>query len=230
MGLAGGDNAFGPGEWMFSFDLKSGYHHIDVAQNHRKYLGVSWNDVFYSFVVLPFGLLSAPYVFTKMMRPLVKLWRRKCLKVEVYLDDGICALQNENEAIVASNWVKETLAKVGWVYNLSKSIWQPTHKLEWLGFDLDLKQGCIYVPTRKISMLKAMLVMAAKQTTLRVKLIASVVGKIVSMSIALGAVSRFMTRALYSLLETRGSWLEFLAVNKQSKGGVVILGGMSSGL
>ena len=21
----------GPGEWMFSFDLKSGYHHIDVA-------------------------------------------------------------------------------------------------------------------------------------------------------------------------------------------------------
>ena len=208
---------FGPSEWMFSFDLKSGYHHIDVAQNHRKYLGFSWDDVFYSFVVLPFGLSSALYVFTKMMRPLVKLWRSKGLRVVVYLDDGICALQNKKEAIVASNWVKETLAKAGWVYNGLKSIWQPTHKLEWLGFNLDLKQGCISVPTRKISGLKAMLVMAAKQTTLRAKFIASLVGKIVSMSIALGPVSRFMTRALYSLLETRGSWCEFLAVTNEAR-------------
>ena len=66
---------FGPGEWMFSFDLKSGYHHIDVAQKYRKYLGFSWEGALYRCVVLPFGLSSAPYVFTKMMRPLVKLWQ-----------------------------------------------------------------------------------------------------------------------------------------------------------
>ena len=36
---------FEPGEWMFSFDLKSGYHHIDVAQKHRKYLGFSWEGI-----------------------------------------------------------------------------------------------------------------------------------------------------------------------------------------
>ena len=33
---------FEKGEWMFSFDLKSGYHHVDVAQQHRKYLGFEW--------------------------------------------------------------------------------------------------------------------------------------------------------------------------------------------
>ena len=55
---------FEPGEWMFSFDLKSGYHHIDVAQKHRKYLGGSWEGMLYRYVVLPFGLSSAPYVFT----------------------------------------------------------------------------------------------------------------------------------------------------------------------
>ena len=84
---------FDPGEWMFSFDLKSGYHHIDVAQKHRKYLGLSWEGVLYSFVVMPFGLSSTPYVFNKMMRPLVKLRRSKGLKVVVNLDDGICAVQ-----------------------------------------------------------------------------------------------------------------------------------------
>ena len=27
---------------MFSFDLKSGYHHIDIAQEHQTFLGFSW--------------------------------------------------------------------------------------------------------------------------------------------------------------------------------------------
>ena len=107
------------------------------------------------------------------MWPLVRLWRSKGLKAVVYWDDGVCALKNEKEATLASNWVKETLAKAGWVYNKVKSVWQPTHKLEWLGFDLDLGQGCISMPTRKISALKANLVMAVKQTTLRAKFITS---------------------------------------------------------
>ena len=28
---------FKQGEWMYSFDLKSGYHHVDVVKCHRKY-------------------------------------------------------------------------------------------------------------------------------------------------------------------------------------------------
>ena len=65
---------FEKGERMFSFDLKSGYHHVDVAQHHQKYLGFEWGRVTFTLVVLPFGLSSTPYVFTKMMRPLVRLW------------------------------------------------------------------------------------------------------------------------------------------------------------
>ena len=33
---------FEPGEWMVLSDLKLGYHNIDVAQKHHKYLGFSW--------------------------------------------------------------------------------------------------------------------------------------------------------------------------------------------
>ena len=33
---------FEKGDFLFSFDLKSGYHHIDIAEAHFKYLGVSW--------------------------------------------------------------------------------------------------------------------------------------------------------------------------------------------
>ena len=33
---------FKKGDYMFSFDLKSGYHHIDIAEAYQKYLEFSW--------------------------------------------------------------------------------------------------------------------------------------------------------------------------------------------
>ena len=48
--------------FMFSFDLKRGYHHIE---GHQTYLGFSWKHgssnftKFYVFTVLPFGLSFA---------------------------------------------------------------------------------------------------------------------------------------------------------------------------
>ena len=46
---------FEKGDYLFSFDLKAGYHHIDFAETHRKYLGFSWQKRYYVFTVLPFG-------------------------------------------------------------------------------------------------------------------------------------------------------------------------------
>ena len=69
---------FAKDAYMFSIDLKSGYHHIEIVQEHQISLGFSWrapdsvNELFYVFTVLPFGLSSAPYVFTKVLKPLEK--------------------------------------------------------------------------------------------------------------------------------------------------------------
>ena len=57
--------------YMFKFDLKSGYHHIDICVAQQSFLGFCWNGEFYVFTVLPFGLSSAPYIFTKCLRPMV---------------------------------------------------------------------------------------------------------------------------------------------------------------
>ena len=48
--------------YMFSFDLKSGYHHIEIFQPHQTFLGFSWDfqgvTRYNIFTILPFGLLS----------------------------------------------------------------------------------------------------------------------------------------------------------------------------
>ena len=78
---------FNPGEWMFTFDLKSGYHHNDIVLHYRKYLGFAWGGEYYRLAVLPFGLASAPYAITKILCPLVRLWRSKGLQAILYLNE-----------------------------------------------------------------------------------------------------------------------------------------------
>ena len=61
-----------PGDFMFSFDLKSGYHHVDIFKDHQKFLAFSWtysdgSTKYFQLTVLPFGLSSAPYIFTKLV-------------------------------------------------------------------------------------------------------------------------------------------------------------------
>ena len=78
---------------MYKFDLKSGYHLIDICQPHHQFLGFQWalggtRSRYFRFTVLPFGLSSAPYLFTKFFRPLVRYWRGLGIYLVVYLDDG----------------------------------------------------------------------------------------------------------------------------------------------
>ena len=68
---------------MFSFELKSGYHHVDIAGIHWKYVGFSWGGKFYVFTVLPLGLSTACYIFTKLVRPLVRYWRSLGLIIKI---------------------------------------------------------------------------------------------------------------------------------------------------
>ena len=74
------------GDWFFKFNYKSGYHHVDISPTHQKYLGFSWTlagvKKWFVFSVLPFGLASATYVFTKIQKALVNTGESK---VSVFL-------------------------------------------------------------------------------------------------------------------------------------------------
>ena len=60
--------------FMFKFDLKSGYHHIDILQEHQTFLGFSWvvNGV-RTFLCLQFSLLGYPQLRIFLVRLFVFL-------------------------------------------------------------------------------------------------------------------------------------------------------------
>ena len=127
------------GDYLFSFDLKSGYHHIDIFPDHQTFLGFSWvfsgTVRYFCFASLPFGLSSAPYVFTKCLRPLVKFWRSNGIKIVAFLDDGCGKGDSLPMAKENSLFVRSSLSSAGFVANSAKSLWTPTQTLVWLGLN-----------------------------------------------------------------------------------------------
>ncbi|VDI26255.1 Hypothetical predicted protein [Mytilus galloprovincialis] len=121
----------------YVFDLKSGYHHLNIFEQHQKYLGFSWKGEFYVFTVLPFGLSSSGYIFTKTVRQLVKHWRKSSIKVAVYLDDGFGVEVSYELCEKHARRIKADLIASGFVPNKDKCVWLPSQHVEWLGFFME---------------------------------------------------------------------------------------------
>ncbi len=201
---------FSQNGWMFSFDMKSGYHHVPIALEHQKYLGFSWDfgqgSRFFVFCVLPFGLSVAPWLFSKLMRPLVKHWRGLGIPLVLYLDDALGVAPSLELANWASDKVQKDLVKAGILANNEKSVWVPTQKLNWLGFTIDLVEFKIEIPLNKRE--KAFL-LARELNQVQIstaRKLAQFAGYIMSFCLPLGSLVKLMTKNLYFLIETRVGW------------------------
>ena len=124
---------------------------------------------------MPFGLATACYSFTKLLRPLVRYWRSKGIRITVYLDDGLAAVAGLQQAKDASSLVRETLASAGLVAHPEKSQWDPVQRLAWLGFTTDMALGQIEVPAKKLVKLQGLFDQVLRHTRVPVTLLASTV-------------------------------------------------------
>lgn len=139
---------FVKGCYFTKFDLKSGYHHLDIFPEHQPHLGFSWvvgDTKYFMFTVLPFGLSSAPYIITKLFRPLVKHWRSQGIHSVLYLDDGLDAERSEASSSASSNIIRSDLASAGFLANVDKSVWDPVQVITWLGIVWNGAQGVISI-------------------------------------------------------------------------------------
>ena len=118
------------GFFFFTFDLESGYHHVGIVTHHQQLLGFSWlfsngKRRYFTFRVLPFGLSSACYLFTKLLRPLVTRWRSMGHVSLVYIDDGISGASDKLSVKAASFIQRRDLNRSGLKCNEAKSNWEP---------------------------------------------------------------------------------------------------------
>ncbi|VDI25195.1 Hypothetical predicted protein [Mytilus galloprovincialis] len=104
-------------DFLFSFDLKSAYHHIEICQIHRSFLGFSWDFEgkvrYFVFNVLPFGLATAGYIFSKVLREFVKHLRSEGKRIIMFLDDGLGGDRDLSSCLKTSQEVKQKLEVLG---------------------------------------------------------------------------------------------------------------------
>lgn len=83
--------------FMAKIDLKDAYFLLPIHKKFKKYLRFQFQNQLYEFNCLPFGLNVAPFIFTKLLRPVVKHLRHQGCRLVIYLDDILILGRNTEE-------------------------------------------------------------------------------------------------------------------------------------
>ena len=169
-----------PNDWMGKIDLKDAYFVIPIWKNHQKILRFLWKDSLMEFACLPFGLASAPRIFTKLMKPVVALLRRSLIRLIIYLDDILFMNKTPARLQRDMSTAIHLLDNLGFVINLTKSqlkLW-PTQTLEFLGFIVHTKNMTLVFPQGKVTAIKDLCSQMLSQTELTVRDIARLIGRL----------------------------------------------------
>ena len=197
---------------MVLFDLKSGYHHVEIHEDHQFFLGFSWkfrNGVTHHFVfkVLPFGLSSASHIFTKVLKLLEKYWRVFGFNIALFLDDGFLLDYTEATCNLLAQKVRSDLRKSGFTTNDVQPIWTPCQVLQWLGMVWDSRCATISVSERRLhGILDANVKSFERNCVVSSRGLSSFVGKIISAQAIYGNLARIMTRDCAGSIAAAQDW------------------------
>ena len=124
----------------------------------------------------------------------------------IYLDDGFGSQPDKCSATAASFIQRKELSLSGVLCNEEKSHWTPMQIGEWLGFVIDSISMSFRIPEKKVSKLKGLLDSAIQAGYSSFRELARIAGSIISVALAVGPISRLLTRQMYFAIETRSAW------------------------
>lgn len=166
--------------YMASLDLKDAYFFVKIHPSSRKYLRFNWDNKTYEFNAMPFGLSTAPYLFTKIMKPVVKLLRSAGYLSTIYLDDLFLLGRTYRECLENIHMTKKLLISLGFIINEAKSNLVPSTTCKFLGFLLNSNKMQVTLPDDKKTRVKSELknFMALKRC--KIRKFAQIVGLLIS--------------------------------------------------
>ena len=164
-------------DWLVSIDLKDAYLSIQIAEKDRKFLHFLWKEQTYEFRCLPFGLSSAPRVFTKLLKPVMALLRRQGIRTIIFLDDLLVMGQSKEEMVSQVEEILHFFQLLGFVINQEKSVLSPSHTIQFLGFIVDSALMVISLPQKKVVDITKACQAALLQGTLSVRDLSRLIGQ-----------------------------------------------------
>ena len=169
----------GRGALLAKVDIKSAYRIVEVHPEDRPLLGMQFDGLTFVDSVLPFGLRSAPKIFTALADALEWVVRRAGVETLLhYLDDFLIV------AHPASEQCSEDLRKLRHVFArlripvAMEKLEGPTTQLTFLGIELDTHRMVLRLPQEKLRELRTLLAQWCTWRYCRTRDLQSLVGKL----------------------------------------------------
>ena len=205
----------GRGALIVKADIRSAYRLVPIHPMDRLLLGVQWEDQLYMDCQLPFGLRSAPKIFTAVADAIEWFIRKRGVRfIEHYLDDyivfgppgsSVCArsletLLDECRAVGAPTADEKTEG--------------PTTVMTFLGIEIDTEEACLRLPPAKLEKLRQETATWARRKTCRKKELESLVG-VLQFACKVVRPGRSFLRRMIALLPTVKSNYHYIKLNKE---------------
>ena len=192
-------------------DLTSAFHHIQVHVDDQPYLGCEWQGVCMAWNGLCFGLSTAPWIQTILVKEIVKVWRSVyAIPCIFYIDDLSGGAPSTQGSMKNGQFAVTHLRKLGYVVQDKKVVGvnEPATSTKVLGTVVDV--GCqLYrtdpdrVTRIRTSALRLLASDGSMLSRVKDKWVVQLAGLIMSATISLGGKARLRTRALYALANSR---------------------------
>ena len=138
-------------DFFCKVELKDAYLTVLMSSASQTLLGFQWNGRQFQFRALPFGLVPAPWIFTKILHPVIAVLRQWGYRLVVYLDDILVIGCSAGEAILATAALIQLLYCLGFIVNIDKSVLLPT-----LGFLVCSHSMSLCLTTKKGDKIRSM--------------------------------------------------------------------------
>ena len=166
--------------YLASIDLKDAYLLMPIFKNHRKFLRFSFDGINYEFTCMPFGLCTAPYTFTKLMKPVAQKLRKKGIILVIYLDDILILSNSESQCRLDVTLTIKLLESLGFIINLQKSALNPSKRCTFLGFVLNSEAFCIELPDKKRKLIGYLAKQFLTRDRCKIRELAQLIGTLVA--------------------------------------------------
>ncbi len=169
----------GRGTVMAKVDVKSAYRNVPVHPDDRQLMGMWWRDALFVDTVLPFGLRSAPKIFTAVADAVEWIARDEGVRVSLhYLDDFlVMGAPGTDECAVARDTLLQIFGRLGLPVATEK-LEGPDTSLSFLGFELDSVAMEARLPQGKLEELKELIKLWQGRRSCLVRELDSLVGKL----------------------------------------------------
>ncbi|KAM9979634.1 hypothetical protein ACTFIY_008867 [Dictyostelium cf. discoideum] len=105
------------GYYMVKLDIKKAYLHVLVDPQYRDLFRFVWKGSHYRWKTMPFGLSTAPRIFTMLLRPVLRMLRDINVSVIAYLDDLLIVGSTKEECLSNLKKTMDLLVKLGFKLN-----------------------------------------------------------------------------------------------------------------